>query len=273
MGCDYTIKIQVRHGSHWIDVVIFNTKTRCGGGPLIVTMINFHNQDQNGARGDYGVEYPVASVDTGAARRFILTQQLDEVVDIPSKAKGENKENEEKAEEWDDHYDEEAYFKNVYRNKEDFMYYSKEQFAQFVDLLQKCEDTWMLNIPAERRDVSDYALCMRPLALWCELARSMLPMTEKANEIWMSSAPADIDAITTDIRAKRGELQAAYTAMLHESITTLPSELVDNIAAFAVPYADDVRVGIWDEEGTTKEVRRTPRGQEYPRRTDNCVVM
>ena len=36
MGCDFMIKIQVRYGFRWIDVVLFGTKTTTGGGPIIM---------------------------------------------------------------------------------------------------------------------------------------------------------------------------------------------------------------------------------------------
>ena len=197
MGCDYTIRIQVRHGSHWIDVVFFGTNTRCGGGPLIATVIDFRNQDKNGARGDYGVEHPLASVETAAAHRFIMTQHLDNVgktscvaVNNVPTTSNNNQDETNCTTEKDENItindanakgnaivsneDEDEDEEEEYQKDEDFMYYSKEQFAQFAELVQKCEE--------DRRGEPVYGPLLRPVALWCDMARSMLPMP-KENEI------------------------------------------------------------------------------------------
>ncbi len=57
MGCDYTLLIQVLHGSVWVTIVRFGTKTRCGGFPLCPAMRLVARK--KGIVGNYRVQYSV----------------------------------------------------------------------------------------------------------------------------------------------------------------------------------------------------------------------
>eukprot|EP01033_Poteriospumella_lacustris_P014152 gene14152-10105_t len=79
---------------------------------------------------------------------------------------------------------------------------------------------------------------MAPVPMWCELARSALPVN--TDEIWMSEDKKEIDDVTNRLVAKQKELSALYRDEMVKTFTNLPDELARLIAEFSGPVAMDV---------------------------------
>jgi hypothetical protein len=83
--------------------------------------------------------------------------------------------------------------------------------------------------------------------MWCEMARSALPVNTE--EIWLSKDQAKIDDVTNRLVAKQKELRALYRDMIVKTFNNLPDEIARQIAEFSDPVALDVRVALNDDEG------------------------
>ena len=88
--------------------------------------------------------------------------------------------------------------------------------------------------------------------MWCEMARSALPVNTE--EIWMSEDQEEIDDVTNRLVVKQKELRALYRDVIVKTFTNIPDELARLIAEFSGPVALDVRVAFKDDEEQSNEL-------------------
>eukprot|EP01033_Poteriospumella_lacustris_P011828 gene11828-8426_t len=129
---------------------------------------------------------------------------------------------------------------------EEFLFYTIEEFEELI----KC-------ITAQEKLRADYAnllytRTMAPVPMWCEMARSALPVSVEA--IWMPDDQAKIDDVTNRLVAKQKQLSALHRDAIVKTFTNLPDELARVIAEFSVPVALDMRVAFKDDEGQSCEL-------------------
>jgi hypothetical protein len=232
MGCDFIVLIQVLYGSHWLTILDFGTKTRCGGFPMCPATRELFKRKKILA--NHGTQFKTIS-NTMDATSLILKGLVIEDVNGEEMADDE--------EELEGSVDE--YYPEPDENEE-FLFYTIEEFEELI----KC-------ITAQEKLRADYAnllytRTMAPVPMWCEMARSALPVS--VEEIWMPDDQEEIDDVTNRLVAKQKELSVLYRDMIVKTLTNLPDELARLIAEFSVPVALDVRVAFKDDEGQSNEL-------------------
>eukprot|EP01031_Cornospumella_fuschlensis_P041183 gene41183-50255_t len=285
MGCNFDIQIQALYGAIWVTIARFGTKTRCGGLPLCPPMRELARS--RGIMGDYGLQYPcVPSNFDGAA--FIMQgnnlpseekpSTTAENATVAGKATEEGDEeketertNEDDKEEKENTEGKETESTNkVYEEDEDAyndrcerynLYYSKEQFQSFVECIQPIHGEWKPSL---------YQDLMAPVPMWCEMARTALPLT--CGEIWMSDEDKDIEDTTNRFSIQQQEYKRLWLEAYAKTVadaTNLSLELSTVISHYAMG-AKDVRVAIRDDERQAEAIRNGDLSEPTPPR---CIVM
>eukprot|EP01040_Poterioochromonas_malhamensis_P017575 gene17575-20241_t len=135
---------------------------------------------------------------------------------------------------------------------EAFLFYTVEEFEQLIKFIAAQEE-----LKEEYADRLTYARRLTPVPMWCEMARSALPVNTE--EIWLSKDQAKIDDVTNRLVAKQKQLRALYRNMIVKTFTNLPDELARAIAEFSGPVALNVRVAFKDDEGQSCELIKAAR--------------
>eukprot|EP01033_Poteriospumella_lacustris_P014151 gene14151-10104_t len=133
---------------------------------------------------------------------------------------------------------------------EAFLFYTIQEFKELI----KCITAQEILVP-DYADRLTYTRLLTPVPMWCELARSALPVNTE--EIWMSKNQEEIDDVTNRLVAKQKELSALYRDEMVKTFTNLPDELARLIAEFSGPVALEVRVAIKDDERQSNELIKT----------------
>eukprot|EP01031_Cornospumella_fuschlensis_P035548 gene35548-43105_t len=139
------------------------------------------------------------------------------------------------------------------------LYYSKEQFKSFIECIQPIHESGKPSL---------YQDLMAPVPMWCEMARTALPLT--CGEIWMSDEDKDIEDTTNRFSIQQQEYKRLWLEAYAKTVaddTKLPLELSTVILDYAMG-AKDVRVAIRDDEGQSEAIRNGDLS-EPPR----CIVM
>lgn len=245
MGCDFEILIQALHGSCWVTIVKFGTKTRCGGYPLCPAPRAILKAEQ--VRGNHGTTHQVL-LDEKVAKDLVLYQSASEEpghvklritseeIDAGHEVSKQDGENEDDCELSDEEYEREKWQK-------EFIFYSLDEFSRMLDYIQP--------ISSDPADL--YNQILAPVPKWCEMARSAFPLT--CGEIWMSNLQENQTKTTNALRAAQETLLEEYTILLISCIPALPPEVVKLVAPYAVPQATDVRVAWRDDEGQSADIR------------------
>lgn len=248
MGCDFELLIQALHGSSWVTIARFGTKTSCGGYPLCHATRDFLKAE--GVRGHYGMQHKVVfSAEVGTS--YVL-HQSEPVFSSKSEGRlllvseevdaGHEYVDKDYAEE-DEDLDDEGWEKR----KGERHYKGAEGFSRLIGYIKGAKPLSMWSDYPHT-----YCQIMAPVPKWCEMARSALPL--EGGEIWMSDEAVDIEETTTALLTSQQTLLEQYADLL---LTIIPSwpELVKLVAPYAVPYAADVRVVWSDDEGQSEELR------------------
>jgi hypothetical protein len=257
MGCDFELQIQVFIGGKWVPVVFFGTKTGCGGFPLGNATRTLYKKKL--FKGDYrrndpvSFEYKKSLLQMGLCEtekaeeggpKEIKNDVLEDIVNENQKEKiQEEKAAEEDYEALSEDEEEAEYYARKYRS---FLFYSIEQFQELIlciEPLPNCEVNYSRL----------YIDTMKPVPKWMEMAKSIWPME---TEIWMGSDAEEIESTTEELTDAFKRLSAYWKTTLHglDCWTRLPYELVEIIAEYSVPYASDVRLAWWSEEGHTERL-------------------
>eukprot|EP01033_Poteriospumella_lacustris_P014153 gene14153-10106_t len=125
-----------------------------------------------------------------------------------------------------------------------FLFYTIEEFEELIKFVtndEKSPGMFYCHEPFI------FSRLLTPVPMWCELARSALPVS--VEEIWLSKDQAKIDDVTNRLVAKQKQLRALYRNMIVKTFTNLPDEIARQIAEFSDPVAMDVRVALNDDEG------------------------
>eukprot|EP01033_Poteriospumella_lacustris_P014149 gene14149-10102_t len=130
---------------------------------------------------------------------------------------------------------------------EEFLFYTAEEFEELIKCITAQE-----KLAPEYADGLLYTRRLTPVPMWCEMARSALPVS--VEEIWMQSRQESIDDVTNRLVAKQKQLSALHRDEIVKTFTNLPDELARLIAEFSVPVALDVRVAFKDDEGQSNEL-------------------
>ena len=133
---------------------------------------------------------------------------------------------------------------------EEFLFYTIEEFEDFV----KCITAQEKLVP-EYADGLLYTRTMTPVPMWCQMARSALPVNTE--EIWLSKDKKEIADVTNRLVAKQKELRALYRDEIVKTFANLPDEIARLIAEFSGPVALDVRVAFKDDERQSNELIKT----------------
>jgi hypothetical protein len=177
MGCDFKIVIEVLHRGKWIPIVLFGTKTPCGGFPLTSATFDLYKQIE--IKGDYCAND--SKISPGEDVEEFILGIFESSRD--KKNQGEIK-NDNKHEEDED--DEEEY--EVKQDDEKpFLYYSCSQFEKLISLIKPlsyAENMIALNLPqmammmprSSPENDYQYLEMMKPMSHWMKLAKSVLPV-------------------------------------------------------------------------------------------------
>eukprot|EP01033_Poteriospumella_lacustris_P014150 gene14150-10103_t len=130
---------------------------------------------------------------------------------------------------------------------EAFLFYTVEEFEELIKCITAQE-----KLAPEYADGLLHTRRLTPVPMWCEMARSALPVS--VEEIWMQSRQESIDDVTNRLVAKQKQLSALHRDEIVKTFTNLPDELARLIAEFSVPVALDVRVAFKDDEGQSNEL-------------------
>eukprot|EP01039_Chlorochromonas_danica_P012000 gene12000-13620_t len=245
MGCDFKVLIQVLYGSHWLTILDFGTKTRCGGFPMCPATEELFKRKKILA--NHGTQFKTISSKMDAASLILKGLVIEDV----------NRRETERERGWREYKEYQASEGRVVEDdlvpdeNEAFLFYTVEEFKELI----KC-------IAAEEKLVPEYAdllytRLLTPVPMWCQMARSALPVN--IEQIWMSEDQEEIDDVTNRLVAKQKQLRALHRGEIVKTFSNLPDELARLIAEFSGPVAMDVRVAFKDDEGQSCELIKATR--------------
>eukprot|EP01037_Dinobryon_pediforme_P026246 gene26246-28699_t len=235
------VLIQVLYGSHWLTILDFGTKTRCGGFPMCPATEELFKRKKILA--NHGTQFKTISIKMDAASLILKGLVIEDVA------------REETASErrWREYKESEAILGGVVEDdpepdeNEEYLFYTAEEFEELIKCITAQE-----KLKAHYADRLPYTRRMTPVPMWCEMARSALPVNTE--EIWMSEDQEEIDDVTNRLVVKQKELRALYRDVIVKTFTNIPDELARLIAEFSGPVALDVRVAFKDDEEQSNEL-------------------
>jgi hypothetical protein len=270
MGCDFEFIIQVLHGTTWVNVVRFGTKTSCGGFPLWNATCDLYKE--KAIEGNFHAEEPIA---------FTINEALVAMGFAPIEVNTPMKCRRVYFEQYHDEGEETSASTNkeTSQYKPSYLYYSIDDVKQLIPLIEPLRYD-RLGEPLAKPDFG-YQLLLKTMPRWMDMAKVAFPDDE---EIWMSEEPQ----WTTECIVKQQEtMRVKYTQLLIQTMpSNLPKDLIRYIALFAIPYGSEVRLSWNDDEGRCDALVRAIRGnvvkdqasrnkivEEFASREEPCVIM
>ena len=219
MGCDFEIQIEVLYGSVWVPIVLFETKTRCGGHPLCTAVYKL--KESRGVTGNYGREQETCPSDGSRidAIRFYKSSALKSnrkvksateeapvaPVAVAKRKRAEEPTDEDSESEWD--------------NRK-FVYYSMEELPLYISEVRKIESNTVEEFECNRLM---YTKLLEPvLKIWCTMALTAVPVRSDKGYFWMDHGQVYVDNVTKKFRSAQVALAAAHTRFMSQFKAKFP---------------------------------------------------
>ena len=178
--------------------------------------------------------------------------------DATNKTKSKNKNNKSKKSDATEDVAESQTYRDKYESS--FLYYSKEEFEKYNQVLKDIESKAAAEDPDPGRYHYTYTKIMNPVPMWLKMLfeKGAVPLT--CGEIWMEDAQEEIDDTTQKIVQAQDELHRLYVNHLNQVMppnvkALFPKEIVIVVAQYAHPTPTDVRFAIKDDEGRSDWTR------------------